>query len=168
MSPLAPSSKPPTIAVDKLQATLSQVVTTMLGIGLDESNLFPPGHELSPRLTQSSTLYSSVRFYGTWRGACVVSCEPAVARELTYRFLGRTSDSPDETLNEIRDCLGEVANIVGGNVKNLLPRGVDHSMPQFGADALPEGDAILTTAFNCVSGPLWISLIREIDPQPES
>ena len=149
------------IAVDKLQATLSQVVTTMLGIGLDESNLFPPGQQVAAPVFHAETLSSSVRFFGSWRGSCVVCCDAAVARELTERFLGMSSDSPDEVLNEIRDCMGEVANIVGGNVKNLLPRGVDHSMPVFSGSTPPPGEAILTVAFNCTAGPLWISLVRE-------
>ena len=159
---MTPTSSRPAIAVDKLQATLSQVITTMLGIGLDESNLFPAGHKVSPPVILATTLSSSVRFYGAWHGACVVSCEPAVARELTFRFLGQEADSPEEILNEIRDCMGEVANIVGGNLKTLLPRGVDHSIPHFGGGTYPEGEAIVTTAFNCASGSLWISLIRDL------
>ena len=154
----------PAIAVDKLQATLSQVITTMLGIGLDESNLFPPDQHLSPPVYDSRILASSVRFSGGWRGLCVVSCEAEVAKELTYRFLGLLADSPDEILSEIRDCMGEVANIVGGNVKSLLPRGVDHSIPCFEAPESGWGEVILSTAFNCSAGPLWVSLIREVQP----
>lgn len=89
-------------------------------------------------------------FFGAWRGFCVVCCESDVAKELTQRFLGMASASPDE-----------VANIIGGNVKNLLPRGVDHSMPVFGVSIPPTGEAVVTTAFHCTAGPLWISLIRE-------
>lgn len=153
----------PAIAVDKLQATLSQVITTMLGIGLDESNLFPSAQELAPLTFHESTLSSSVRFFGAWRGFCVVCCEPEVARELTRRFLGMESSSPDEILDEIKDCMGEVANIVGGNVKSLLPRGVDHSVPIFGGST-PQGvETVLTAAFNCTAGPLWVSLIHETD-----
>ena len=151
------------IAVDKLQATLSQVITTMLGIGLDESNLFPAGQVVAPLTFQATTLWSSVSFFGAWCGFCVVCCEPEVARELTHRFLGMESTSPDEILDEIKDCMGEVANIVGGNVKTLLPRGVDHSVPNFGGSTPPIGETVLTAAFNCTAGPLWISLIHQLD-----
>jgi hypothetical protein len=84
-----------------------------------------------------------------------------VARELTHRFLGLQADAPEEILNAIKDCMGEVANIVGGNVKNLLPRGVDHSVPHFGPIPFDDGETILMAAFNCSAGPLWISLIRD-------
>ena len=147
------------IAVDKLQATLSQIVTTMLGIGLDESNLFADGQQIASPVFDAKTLASSVRFSGAWRGFCVVSCQAEVAKELTHRFLGLEADSPEEILSEIKDCMGEVANIVGGNVKNLLPRGVDHSVPRFGTIEPEQGAPILVTAFNCNAGPLWISLI---------
>ena len=89
-----------------------------------------------------------------------MSCDPEVARELTYRFLGLEANSPDEILNEIKDCMGEVANIVGGNVKTLLPRGVDHSVPVFAGTTPPERDAIIAVAFNCSADPLCISLIK--------
>lgn len=154
----------PAIAVDKLQATLSQVITTMLGIGLDETNLFPPGYAVPPAEFGATTLSASVRFLGAWRGSCMVWCEPEVARELTYRFLGIEQDSPENIVDEIRDCMGEVANIIGGNVKILLPRGVDHSVPAFGGSSPPEGDTVFTAAFNCSAGPLWISLIHERSP----
>ena len=149
------------IAVDKLQATLSQVITTMLGIGLDESNLFPTGQVALTPIFVPTTLSSAVGFFGAWRGSCVVSCEPEVAKELTQRFLGMVADSPAEILAEIQDCMGEVANIVGGNVKNLLPRGVDHTVPTFGGATPPKGEPILRAAFNCTAGPLWICLIRD-------
>jgi hypothetical protein len=158
---MSSSSLVPAIAVDKLQATLSQVITTMLGIGLDESNLFPPGQEMTPPVFLPTTMFSAVRFYGSWRGSCVVSCEPAVAKELTFRFLGLSGDTAEDMLDEIRDCMGEVANIVGGNVKSLLPRGIDHSVPEFGYSTPPQGEAVLTAAFNCTNGPLWISLLRD-------
>jgi hypothetical protein len=158
---MSTSSQAPAIAVDKLQATLSQVVTTMLGIGLDESNLFPAGQELIAPVFLESTVWSAVRYRGSWKGLCVVCCEPAVAKELTCRFLNLSGDSASEMSNEIGDCLGEVANIVGGNLMNFLPRGVDHSIPVFGNSTPPQGDIILTAVFNCGAGPLWISLIKD-------
>ena len=67
-----------------------------------------------------------------------------------------------ETLIAVSILYMAFENIVGGNVKNLLPRGVDHSVPIFGGSAPPKGEAILTVAFNCTSGTLWISLIRDV------
>ena len=144
------------IALDKLQATLSRVVTAMLGVGLDDqtsnagTNLFPPPDFSRPLLT------SAVEFFGAWRGSCLVCCEAEVARELTERFLGMPLDSNEE----IGDCMGEVANIVGGNVKALLPRGVDHSMPTFQTAARPTGETLVAVVFKCTAGPLWVSLIH--------
>lgn len=57
--------------------------------------------------------------------------------------------------------MGEVANIVGGNVKSLLPRGVDHTIPGRGGNTLPPGNPVLTAVFSCTAGPLWVSLIED-------
>lgn len=133
----------------------------MLGIGLDETNLFPTGQRATQPVCLSTTLFSAVRFHGSWKGYCMVCCEPEVAKELTRRFLGLRAGSTDGMQNEIRDCMGEVANIVGGNVKTLLPKGVDYSVPEFGTAMTPRGDLVITAVFNCTAGPLWISLLKD-------
>jgi chemotaxis protein CheX len=36
---------------------------------------------------------------------------------------------PEEVNDDVRDTMGELANMLGGNLKSLLPRGVVLSMP---------------------------------------
>jgi len=51
-------------------------------------------------------------------GACVLSVSDATARAIAGRVLAGMEDSLDEGL--IRDCIGELANIICGQAKGLL------------------------------------------------
>ena len=87
-----------------------------------------------------------------------MSCDREVTRELTYRFLAWSRHQ--RTRSWTKSCMGEGANIVGGgNVKALLPRGVDHSVPIFQESRPLGGEALLSVAFHCDAGPLWVSLV---------
>lgn len=68
-----------------------------------------------------------VQVTGAWEGAITISCTPNLARNAaaTMFELGATPPSDDE----VRDALGELANVVGGNVKALLPGTTHLSLP---------------------------------------
>ncbi|MBC8069835.1 MAG: chemotaxis protein CheX [Deltaproteobacteria bacterium] len=62
---------------------------------------------------------SLVGIAGQWDGAVIVACSPATATELaSIMFDVPASEVSTENLE---DTLGELANMVGGNVKALLP-----------------------------------------------
>jgi chemotaxis protein CheX len=70
---------------------------------------------------------SSVSITGSWRGQVVFACTEKAARAATARFMGM--DPAEVRVEDIVDVLGELANIVGGNVKGMLPAGCLVSMP---------------------------------------
>jgi chemotaxis protein CheX len=51
-------------------------------------------------------------------GRMVLSCPESTAKELARRVLVEVTDDPPADL--VRDCLGEVANVVAGQAKSLL------------------------------------------------
>ena len=72
-------------------------------------------------------MFASVSITGTWAGHVVVTCSEAAARQAAAAFLVM---EPAEVSNEdVADVLGELANIVGGNVKSMLPAGCFVSLP---------------------------------------
>jgi chemotaxis protein CheX len=73
------------------------------------------------------TITSAVHFTGAWRGAVLVECGAPQACQFTARFMG--TELPAAIDDDVRDVMGELANMVAGNLKSLLPRGVDLSMP---------------------------------------
>lgn len=73
------------------------------------------------------TITSTVQFVGAWQGAVLVECNTAAACRFTARFM--SIDLPAAIDDDVRDVVGELANMVAGNLKSLLPKGVDISMP---------------------------------------
>jgi chemotaxis protein CheX len=87
------------------------------------SPLIPTGDNL-----QHSDVHSSVSITGSWTGHVVYASSTAAARRAAAAFM---AVEPDEVSQEdVSDVLGELANIVGGNVKAMLPPGAHLSLPQ--------------------------------------
>jgi chemotaxis protein CheX len=77
---------------------------------------------------QPSEVHSSVSITGSWHGHIVYASSTAAARQAAAAFMAM---EPDEVSQEdVSDVLGELANIVGGNVKAMLPPGCFLSLPQ--------------------------------------
>jgi chemotaxis protein CheX len=85
--------------------------------------LIPTGDQAQP-----SEVHSSVSITGSWTGHVVYASSTAAARKAAAAFLAM---EPEEVSQEdLSDVLGELANIVGGNVKALVPPGALLSLPQ--------------------------------------
>ena len=74
---------------------------------------------------------------GPWTGSVVVTCAPATAAALTESVL---MTRPPEVVDDedVADALGELANVLGGNIKSVLPGNSRLGLPQIGA-APPRG-----------------------------
>ena len=142
------------LSVDKVRAAIEQVIASMLSLRIANAEAILDSAD------KADLISSSVRFNGAWRGSCVVTCPRPVATEITCRFLGFDLDNHEDVVNEVRDCMGEVANIVGGNIKNCMPRGVDHSVPEFKGGRPAMSELVLATKFECSRGVLDISLFQ--------
>ena len=87
------------------------------------SALIPDGHDGQP-----SEVHSSVSITGSWHGHVVYASSTAAARRAAAAFLAMEADEVGQ--EDLSDVLGELANIVGGNVKAMLPPGCFLSLPQ--------------------------------------
>jgi chemotaxis protein CheX len=77
---------------------------------------------------QPSEVHSSVSITGSWTGYVVYSSSNAAARRAAGAFLAMEADEVSQ--DDLSDVLGELANIIGGNVKAMLPPGALLSLPQ--------------------------------------
>jgi chemotaxis protein CheX len=60
-------------------------------------------------------LTSAVHLAGDWNGAVLLECDRRQACRFAGRFL---SMDPSDTVDDVvRDVLGELANMIGGNLK---------------------------------------------------
>jgi chemotaxis protein CheX len=73
-------------------------------------------------------VHSSVSITGSWHGHIVYASSTAAARRAAAAFLAMEVD--EVGTEDVSDVLGELANIVGGNVKAMLPPGCFLSLPQ--------------------------------------
>jgi chemotaxis protein CheX len=70
---------------------------------------------------------AAVSITGSWHGHVVFACTEKAARNAAGAFLAM--DGADVSAADMADVLGELANIVGGNVKSMLPPGCFVSLP---------------------------------------
>lgn len=81
-------------------------------------------------LTQSTrerSLTGCVQLAGAWEGSVFLYCSEALAGEVAATMFGT---SPETLRNgDVEDALGELTNMVAGNLKIVLPRPCQLSLP---------------------------------------
>jgi len=98
---------------------VDMVFTTMMGIQVEPREMAwvrPP-----------ELVTAVVYFAGAWHGAVLLECTRPQARRFAQLLM--SIDLPETIDEDVRDALGEIANMLAGNLKSLLPRGVALSMP---------------------------------------
>lgn len=104
----------------------------------------------------SNRLTALVHITGESSGTVVLECSPAVACQFAGKFL--SIDPPAVVDEMVRDVLGELANIIGGNVKSALAQGLHLSIPAVLEGSLPVAMAGERLEFVCANGPLWVAV----------
>ena len=98
---------------------VDMVFSTMLGLKVE---LYP-----MPWDRPTDLVTAAVYFAGVWHGAVLLECTRGQAREFAQLLISiPPSIMTDE---DVRDALGELANMLAGNLKSVLPGGVALSMP---------------------------------------
>ncbi len=100
---------------------------------------------------------------GAWEGAVRVDCSLNLGRMATARFLG--IDPSEVEIDQIRDAMGELANMSAGSVKPLLPKPCQISLPSVadGTDytlSVPQGEVMLETGFEYEGEPLSVTVLQ--------
>jgi len=103
-----------------LATIVEESVVTMLGLSLGE---LVDGHDTA----DGCELGASVQFTGDWEGAIAVGCALAFGQEIAAAMFAMEPDEVGD--EEISDALGELANMIAGNVKPLLPGAASLSLP---------------------------------------
>lgn len=83
---------------------------------------------------------ASVSISGVWNGAALLTCSDSAARHAAAAMFGMAQD--EVSCEEVRDAVGELINVVGGNIKSILPGPTELSLPSVhgaAADPVPVG-----------------------------
>jgi len=105
----------------------------------------------------------TVHFVGSWKGALRIECSPDQTFEFTKRLLG--VELPTVVNEDVCDAFGELANMIGGNLKAVLPPTVHLSMPSVvkGIDysvRICQTSQACQIAFHCEFGTFWVTLVE--------
>lgn len=140
---------------DQAVQLFCDVFRTMLRIDVDlcpESRAPPAGQ-----------VTAAVYFAGPWKGAALIECGLDLAIQFANHLM--PGCNPSSFDDDVRDCMGELANMIGGNLKALLPDGVQLSMPSVvnGSNysvRMCGQHSFLRLAFDCDLGRFWITVIE--------
>jgi chemotaxis protein CheX len=110
---------------------------------------------------------ATVHFVGSWKGALRIECTHEQIFEYTKRLLG--IDLPSRVNEDVCDAFGELANMIGGNLKAVLPPTVQLSMPSVvrGVDyamRICKTAQACRLAFNSEKGVFWVTLVEFVEP----
>lgn len=115
--------------LDDVRAVTEDVWTAL--VGTDEvlvPRVVPAGASLEAAGVWSAVVTVS----GGWQGVVTVELEESVARALTAGMLA-IPDGEEVGDSDLADAVGELVNMIGGNVKSLMPGPSALSLPSVAA-----------------------------------
>ncbi len=151
--------------VESYQTEINQIVVdvfaTMLGYEVEPGD---PDEPLSPPPAVTAAIF----FAGSWKGAVLVECSVLQACHWTSKLV--SLPLPDTVNDDVRDAMGELVNMVGGNLKSVLPHGVGLSMPTLvqGKDYLVKlcgGNLVNRRLFHSPLGPFSVTFVEVVERQ---
>ena len=103
-----------------------------------------------------------VQIVGAWQGAVMLQCPVSLGTTLADQMF-QAGSVP--TLEEVRDALGELTNMLGGNLKAVLPGPSQISLPTVavGSDydvGVPDATVLTRVSFTCDGEPLHVTLFE--------
>lgn len=142
------------VNAEMLAQTVEAVFLNMMNLEVAPSE--------TPWAASQDQMTSAVHLSGVWNGALLFECDRRLACQFAGRFL--SIDSPETVNDDVRDVLGELANMIGGNMKSALAAGLSLSMPSV-TDGNDYGLRVCGSqiqdrlAFECADGPFWVTLL---------
>jgi len=141
----------------RLSNAVETIWSTMLGLEANLSQTMMAGR------LKATTMTGCIYITGAWRGAVKVECSSGLARRVAAIMFG--ADACDVTSDQINDALGELTNIIGGNIKALLPEPSHLSMPAVteGTDYLfsvPGSRPMAEMSFTCEGKPFQVTILQ--------
>jgi chemotaxis protein CheX len=116
----------------------------------------------APWFPSEERLTAAVHLAGDWNGVVLLECDRGQACQFAGRFL--STDPPEKVDDVVRDMLGEMVNMIGGNLKCVLARGLRLSMPSVvnGSDyclRICGAEVRERIAVQSVEGPFWVTVL---------
>lgn len=146
---------------EDLMTIASMVWDSFFGSPVTESR------EALDQLRRPAPTYTGmVTISGAWEGAVVVRCAKDLAFSVSESMFGMQRG--EATDDDVRDAIGEITNMVGGNVKALLPEPSKLGLPMVGEGtdyglSMPGTEVKAEVGLSCEFGYLLISIREKQD-----
>ncbi len=129
----------------------SSLFDTMLGLPFETE--CPTGCSDSGR-----QLEAQINIEGCWKAAIHVRAPEEVARRIACVMFELKPE--DLTEDDVRDALGECANVIGGSIKGVIDSDCDLSLPD--VDTAPTGQRQCNqfSTFQCCGLPVCIAVVE--------
>jgi chemotaxis protein CheX len=146
-----------TAAIDR--ETVVEVMVDVWASFLGDESIIEAFDE--PSTDGLERIVASVFVEGPWSGAILVGVSEETGREIAAALLA--VPVADVSRADINDALGEVANVVGGNLKTLLPPPSTLSLPIVAAggqaQVVPAGATpVLRVTLSWAGAPVEVSV----------
>lgn len=146
---------------EKVIESVKEIFSSMIMMEISVSGNL---HEQTIPLADS--ISGVIGLAGTYKGVMAIHLPNMVATAITSNFLGMEVDEINE---DVEDAIGELANMLGGNVKSILSergRDIDLSLPstisgrQYDFQPTKEAERFIVP-FSCEAGPFSVELQLE-------
>ena len=146
----------------EIEEFTKSIWNTMLGL-MVQGNL----SENAPAVAQAGdgrVYVGRVDVSGGWQGAVVVQFNHALGRRAAAKMF--ECDASDVTDEEVEDVVGELVNMIGGNLKSLLPGPSNLSTPKVtaheeGHPFVPPSPVVTQVTFDCDQQQFRVLVLRE-------
>lgn len=120
--------------VDSIVTIADDFFTAM--ITGEPGSVFPvePGTHTLPEV-----VHAWVDVNGSYSARALLSTDPRTADEIARALLGM-SEGEAVTEEDLVDAFGEMANVIGGNIKSMLPEQGKMTLPQVAREAPPAAE----------------------------
>lgn len=146
------------VDTDQIHELTESIWETMLGLAVARCEVEETATNGDPSMT------GCVQITGAWEGAVTLDCSLDFARRAAEIMFDLEPQAAD--FEEIKDALGELANMLGGNLKSLLPGPAHLSLPAIteGSDysVTVQGSELVTqTTFKSEGHAVKVALLKK-------
>ncbi len=150
------STEVPVVSAADITSIAQDVWSSFLSMELETH---PLGAEAPP--LEGRTMTGTVHVSGEWQGSVFLEVPSDLAQAAAEAMFA--ADPGSLSADEVCDALGELTNMVGGNIKSLLPAPSRLSIPSVAEGEsytvrVPGAVLVERVALVCAAGPLHISV----------
>jgi chemotaxis protein CheX len=143
------------------EAEINQFVTDIWSTFLS-MKVSPTDKQFKPK-GKDNTLAGCVQITGGWHGTVTFYASREIGKKVAATMYGL--DETEVNKQQIQDVIGEITNILAGNIKSLLPSPCSISLPSVAVTDYnlhhPGSEPVTAVNFDCEGMPFLVVMLQE-------